>query len=161
MQYKTNNLREAIKWLIEGKVMTRYCNDKCIGVVRFDPNVLELFQTDYKENGEINVEYLNPTIHSAHLKDCVFYDDIDEIEFFKKNSFRLEVGKYYSTSNGDIVKITDKTTQQGKTRFRGCIFGYQWPRTFLENGACFRTTNRKDERFDLVKEVSLKVEEVK
>lgn len=44
MQYKTNNLREAIKWLIEGKVMTRYCNDKCIGVVRFDPMCWSYFK---------------------------------------------------------------------------------------------------------------------
>ena len=142
--------------------MARYCNDKCISVIGFDPNLpATLLQTNYKENGEIDSEYLNPPINLTRLEDCIFYDEVYEIEFFKKNSFRLEVGKYYSTSNGDIVKITDKTTQQGKTRFRGCIFGYQWPRTFLENGACFRTTNRKDQRFDLVKEVSLKVEEVK
>lgn len=162
MQYKTKDLREATKWLAEGKVMIRYWNDKCIGVVRLDPNLLAtLVQTNYKENGEIGSEYLNPIINSEDLKDYVFYDNMDEIEFFKKNSLHLEVGKYYATSDGDIVKIVDKTTQQGEIRFRGCIFGYQWPRTFLENGACLRVTNGTEEKFDLVKEVSLKVEEVK
>lgn len=162
MQYKTKDLREATKWLAEGKILVRHYCDKSIGVIRFDPNLpTTLLQSNYYGDGEFDLEFLNPTLHSTELEDCVFYDKMDEIEFFKKNSFHLEVGKYYSTSNGDIVKIIDKTIQQGEIRFRGCIFGYRWMRTFLENGACFRTTNRKDQRFDLVKEISLKVEEVK
>lgn len=162
MQYKTQNLRKATQWLDEGKKMFKYFPDGSIGVIRLDPNLrATLLETDYNKDGTLAMEFLNPTIHSTSLELCVFYDEMDEIEFFKKKSLHLEVGKYYATSNGDLVKITDKTNQQGEIRFRGCIFGYQWIRTFLENGACLRSTNNKDERFDLVKEVSLKIEEVK
>lgn len=162
MQYKTQNLRQATKWLIDGKIMVRYYREGSIGVIRFDPIFPAiLLETDYNQDGTIKVECINPTIYSIELANCVFYDEMEEIELLNKKSLHLEVGKYYATSNGDIVKIVDKTTQQDEIRFRGSIFGYQWVRTFLENGACLRNTNRKDERFDLVKEVSLKVEEVK
>lgn len=162
MQYKTQDIRQAMKWLNEGKIMVRYYGEGSIGVIRFDPNLpMTLLESDYNKDGTLKVECLNPTIYSVELANCVFYDEMDEIEFLNKKSLHLEVGKYYATSNGDIVKIIDKTTQQDEIRFRGSIFGYQWVRTFLENGACLRNTNNKDERFDLVKEVSLKVEEVK
>ena len=162
MQYKTQDLRQVTKWFNEGKIMVKYFPNGAIGVVRRDLNLpATLLETDYNEDGTIAMEFLNPAIHSTTLEHCVFYDEMNEIEFFNKKSLHLEVGKYYATSNGDIVKITDKTIQQDEIRFRGCIFGYQWARTFLENGACLRNTNGKDEKFDLVKEVSLKVEDVK
>lgn len=162
MQYKTQDLREVTKWLADGKIMVKYFPGGSIGVVRLDPNLpAKLLETDYNKDGTVKVEYINPTIYSTELANCVFYDPKDGIEFLTKKFLHLEVGKCYATSNGDIVKIIDKTTQQGEIRFRGSILGYQWIRTFLENGACLRNTNRKDEKFDLVKEVSLKVEDVK
>lgn len=162
MQYKTNNIKQATKWLNEGKVMVKHHPSGTIGVITQDSNLsATLLEIDYDRNGNIKVECINPTIYSTELANCVFYDEMHEIEYFGKKSLHLEVDKYYATSNGDIVKIIDKTTQQGEIRFRGSILGYQWIRTFLENGSCLRTTNHKDERFDLVKEVSLKVEEVK
>lgn len=162
MQHKTQDLRQATKWLNEGKIMVKHHPSGTIGVITQDSNMpTTLLETDYDKNGTLTVECINPTIYSTELTNCVFYDEMNEIESLNKKSLHLEVGKYYATSNGDVVKIVDKTIQNGEPRFRGSIFGYQWIRTFLENGACLRVTNRTDEKFDLVKEVSLKVEEVK